>query len=188
MDVSDARKLKVLEAENDKLKRLVAEQLLAIDALMEFSRGLSTRVACRLLGMSRRIACYRLRQPPKDKAIGERLVAMTQQYPRFGYRRAAIWVSLGETCLRRLWRNMRLQLPRRRPRRRRTGSDIRLPGATMAGSIWTYDFLFDRLASGTTLKMLCVLDEHTRECLVIEVGRWMRLQDVILTLSRMMKL
>ncbi len=39
MDVSDARKLKVREAEDAKLKRLVAEQLLAIDALKEFSRG-----------------------------------------------------------------------------------------------------------------------------------------------------
>ncbi|MEY2855429.1 MAG: hypothetical protein RL030_2561 [Pseudomonadota bacterium] len=39
MDVPDARKLKVLEAENAKLKRLVAEQLLALDALKEFSRG-----------------------------------------------------------------------------------------------------------------------------------------------------
>jgi putative transposase len=39
MDVSDARKLKVLESENAKLKKLVAEQLLAIDALKEFSRG-----------------------------------------------------------------------------------------------------------------------------------------------------
>lgn len=39
MDVSDARKLKALESENAKLKRLVAEQLLAIDALKEFSRG-----------------------------------------------------------------------------------------------------------------------------------------------------
>ena len=39
MDVSDARRLKVLEAENAKLKKLVAEQLLAIDSLKEFSRG-----------------------------------------------------------------------------------------------------------------------------------------------------
>jgi putative transposase len=39
MEVSDARKLKSLEVENAKLKKLVAEQLLAIDALKEFSRG-----------------------------------------------------------------------------------------------------------------------------------------------------
>ena len=39
MDVPDARKLKSLEAENAKLKKLVAEQLLAIEVLKEFSRG-----------------------------------------------------------------------------------------------------------------------------------------------------
>jgi len=39
MDVPDARRLKSLEAENAKLKRLVADQLLAIESLKEFSRG-----------------------------------------------------------------------------------------------------------------------------------------------------
>lgn len=163
---------------------LARRRLLALTS----QRGLSQRAACRLLGLSRRVACYRLRQPEKDKSIGERLVTLSQQYPRFGYRRAAIWVRLGETRVRRLWRTLGLQLPRRRPRRRRCGTDVRLPGATMANTVWTYDFLFDRLASGTMLKMLCVLDEYTRECLAIEVGRWMRSQDVILTLSRLMKL
>ena len=37
LDVPDARKLKVLESENAKLKRLVAEQLLVIEGLKEFS-------------------------------------------------------------------------------------------------------------------------------------------------------
>ena len=39
MDVSETRWLKTLEAENAKPKKLVAEQLLAIDALKECSRG-----------------------------------------------------------------------------------------------------------------------------------------------------
>lgn len=38
MDVADARRLKDLESENAKLKRLVAEQMLVIDGLKEFSR------------------------------------------------------------------------------------------------------------------------------------------------------
>lgn len=37
MDVPDARRLKELESENARLKRLVAEQLLVIDGLKEFS-------------------------------------------------------------------------------------------------------------------------------------------------------
>lgn len=38
MDVPDARRLKDLEAENARLKRLLAEQVLVIDGLKEFSR------------------------------------------------------------------------------------------------------------------------------------------------------
>ena len=38
MEVADARRLKDLESENAKLKRLVAEQMLVIDGLKELSR------------------------------------------------------------------------------------------------------------------------------------------------------
>ena len=38
MDVPEARRLKDLESENARLKRLVAEQMLVIDGLKEFSR------------------------------------------------------------------------------------------------------------------------------------------------------
>lgn len=38
MDVADARRLKELESENKRLKRLIAEQLLVIDGLKELSR------------------------------------------------------------------------------------------------------------------------------------------------------
>ena len=37
MEVSDARKLKDLETENNRLKRMVAEQLLVIEGLKEFA-------------------------------------------------------------------------------------------------------------------------------------------------------
>ncbi len=37
MNVSEARRLKQLEAENAKLKRIVAEQILAIDGLQEIA-------------------------------------------------------------------------------------------------------------------------------------------------------
>ncbi|BAU47347.1 transposase [Sulfurifustis variabilis] len=37
MEVSEARRLKTLESENAKLKKLVAEQLLVIEGLREFS-------------------------------------------------------------------------------------------------------------------------------------------------------
>jgi len=118
--------------------------------------------------------------------MGQRLIAASQEVPRFGYRRMAAWLTLSESRVRRLWRAMGLNIPRRRPRRRRSGSDIRLPGAVRPNAVWSYDFVHDQLVDGRVLKLLCVVDEYTRECLTIEAGA--SLQDVILTLSRLMRL
>jgi putative transposase len=151
-------------------------------------RGLSARASCRLLGLSRTVACYRLQQPEKDRPYADRLIATSQQFPRFGYRRMAVWLSLSEKRVRRLWSQLKLQLPRRRGRKRRLGTDVRLPGEPRPNSVWTYDFVHDRLADKTNLKLLCVLDEHTRECLAIEVARSMSSMTVIQTLARLMRL
>jgi len=151
-------------------------------------RGMSARAACRHLGWSRRVAGYLLKQPEKDRILGEALVTTSQAHPRFGYRRTAAWLGLGETQVKRLWRELGLQLPRRRPRRRRCGTDIRLPSSVTPNSVWTYDFVFDQTANGRVMKLLCILDEHTRECLAIEVSRRICSQDVIVALSRLMRI
>jgi transposase InsO family protein len=49
--------------------------------------------------------------------------------------------------------------------------------------VWSYDFLSDRTEDGRQLKALVVLDEFTRECLAIEVGRPFTARDVRLTLQ-----
>ena len=100
----------------------------------------------------------------------------------------AVWLALSQKRVRRLWSQLGLQLPRRRGRKRRLGTDVRLPGAPVPNSVWTYDFVHDRLADKTNLKLLCVLDEHTRECLAIEVARSMSSITVIETLARLMRL
>lgn len=120
--------------------------------------------------------------------MGEQLLMASQQLPRFGYRRMAAWLRLSDARVRRVWRELGLHIPRRRPRRRRSGSDIRLPGAVRPNAVWSYDFVHDQLVDGRALKLLCVIDEYTRECLAIEVGARLRSQDVILVLSRLMRL
>ena len=129
-----------------------------------------------------------LRQPAKDQRLAERLLGASPQVPRFGDRRLAAWLDVGEARVRRLWRSLGLNIPRRRPRRRRSGCDIRLPDAVRPNAVWSYDFVHDQMVDGRTLKLLCVIDEYTRECLAIEVGASLRAQDVILVLSRLMRL
>ncbi len=152
------------------------------------SRGVSKRSACRFLGWSRRVASYELKQPTKDRELGAKLMATAQEFPRFGYRRNAFWIKESERRVKRLWKRLGLNLPRRRPRRRRCGTDMRLLGAVRPNHVWTYDFVHDRLASKRTMRLLCVLDEHTRECLAIEVATSITSSDVILTLTRLMRL
>jgi transposase InsO family protein len=147
-------------------------------------RGISQRKALGYLGLIRRIASYAPRQAAKDEAVAQRLLAV----PRIGYRRIAAWLALGEARAHRQWRALGLNIPKRWPRRRRSGSDFRLPGAVQPNAVWSYDFVHDQMVDGWSLEMLWVIDEYTREYLPIEVGSSLRSQDVILALSRLMRL
>ncbi|MDR6502702.1 transposase [Burkholderia ambifaria] len=47
-------------------------------------RGLSQRKACGYLGLSRRVATYTLKQPEKDRSLGEQLSALAARRMRHG--------------------------------------------------------------------------------------------------------
>ena len=49
--------------------------------------------------------------------------------------------------------------------------------------VWSYDFLTERTEDGRQLRILVVIDEFTRECLAIEVGRSFTARNVIMTLQ-----
>ena len=73
-----------------------------------------------------------------------------------------------------------------RPKRGRLwlndGSCIRLR-PLYRGHVWSYDFVASRTHDGRALKLLTVLDEHTRECLAIVVARKIRSHDVLEVLA-----
>ena len=85
----------------------------------------------------------------------------------------------------RLWRCARLQVPRRRPRKRIASGRPRPQAPTGANQVWSYDFVFDWCANGQQLKCLTVTDEWTREGLAIEVDGRIRSGRVIEVLSRL---
>jgi putative transposase len=137
-------------------------------------KGISERKACAWLKVRRK--SYRYRRKKADNAkLMKRIRELALKHPRFGYRR--IWALLkrgGESInvkkVYRLWREMRLALPKRRPKRKRSYPFMGImPEALAANQIWTYDFVFDEAVSGRKLKMLTLIDEYTRECLAVEV-------------------
>src|SRR5262249_29574135 len=56
--------------------------------------------------------------------------------------------------------------------------------ARFKNDVWTYDFIADRTAEGGTLKWLTLVDEYTRECLALHVGRAVNGADVRRVLAR----
>src|SRR4051812_11785007 len=123
-------------------------------------------------------------------AVRERMRALAAQYPRYGYRRVRIFLArdghpMSTDRAHRLWRAERLQLPRRRPRRRIAASRPRPVPATGANQVWAYDFVFDACANGQKLKCLTIIDEWTREALAIDVAGSIRSGRVIDVLARL---
>ena len=86
----------------------------------------------------------------------------------------------------RIWRREGLKVPQKQPKRGRLwltdGSCVRLR-PTYQGHVWSYDFVQDRTHDGKPFRMLVVIDEHTRECLAIEVDRKLNSQIVLETLA-----
>ncbi len=139
------------------------------------TRNISERRGCRLVSLNRKSCRYRKRRRA-DTGLIERLRRLALEQPRFGYRR--IHALLGREGfeinlkrVHRLWKQERLSLPSRRPRKARAKTTVGIvPKAEKANQIWAYDFVFDQSLSGKSLKMLTLIDEYTRECLAVEVG------------------
>ena len=151
-------------------------------------RGLSARRACTLLRVARSALDYRSRKAPADAPVIERMTQLARRYPRYGYRRIRIFLvrdghRMSPGRAHRLWRAARLQVPRKRPRKRIAGSRPRPLPPKGANQVWSYDFMFDTCADGQRLKCLTVTDEFTKEGLAIDVARSIRSARVIEVLS-----
>ncbi len=84
----------------------------------------------------------------------------------------------------RLYREEGLTLRRRRPKRRRATVQRERPSAPSGpNERWAMDFMHDTLSGGRTLRVLTVLDVHTRECIALKAGRSFKGEDVAGTLS-----
>ena len=154
----------------------------------------SERRACRVLGQVRRTQRYTLKVADDEAILTENIVSLATEYGRYGYRRITALLRrdgwrVNHKRVERIWRQEGLKVPSRQPKRSRLwfndGSCIRLR-PEHRNHVWAYDFVFDRTREGRPLKCLTVVDEYTRECLVIEVARKQTSRDVLRTLAQLM--
>ncbi len=142
--------------------------------------NLSERFACRVTGQNRTTQRHQARaETPADPdaALRTWLREYAKAHPRWGFRRAYHdargegW-SVNHKKIQRLWREDGLRVPQRR-RRKRLGSSTApdAPTATAPNKVWAVDFQFDSTTDGRPVKIVSIVDEHTRECLGGLVGR-----------------
>lgn len=127
-----------------------------------------------------------MRQSVDEDRLVARILELVRQRPRYGYRR--IWALLrregwqvNRKRVYRLWRREGLKVPKKARKKRRLGSSQngcarRRP--EHKHHVWAWDFIHDRTTSGGALKWLTLVDEFTRECLVLEVARSITAEDV----------
>lgn len=155
--------------------------------------GVSERQACRVIGQHR--PTQRKPHTPRadEDAPTAAIIALAERFGRYGYRRITARLNAGgwhvsASRVYRIWRREGRKVPQKQPKRGRLwlndGSCIRLR-PQHKGHVWSYDFVQDRTHDGKVFRMLCVVDEHTRECLAIRAERKLNSRDVIDTLGEL---
>jgi len=148
----------------------------------------STRHACRLVGLARSRWQYRSRRPPRTE-LRERLRELATERPRWGYKRLHVLLRregyrVNHKLVYRLYREEGL-LVRRRRRKRVAGPRVPLPMPTRPNERWGMDFIMDSFVEGRRFRCLTMVDEYTRECPVIEVDTSLPSARVLQVLDRL---
>ena len=153
------------------------------------THGFSQRRACGLIRMSRSSFAYSSQKRP-DAEMRERLRTLAGQRPRYGYRRLHVLMGreghvVNHKRLYRIYREEGLAVRRRR--RKRLAASARQPMTTpsQVNERWSMDFTSDTLADGRPFRTLNVVDDFSRECLVLEVDTSLPGLRVVRVLDRL---
>ena len=136
--------------------------------------GVSQRRACCVLSVDRSSVRYR-RIRSDDAYIREAMKKIAFERCRFGYRRIHVMLErqgivMNLKKLRRLYREEKLAVRKRKGRKRALGSRRPLILPSRANERWSPDFVSDAFTDGRRFRVLTVVDDYTRECLALVAG------------------
>ena len=177
LEPSDVKRLRQLEQENGRLKKMVADRDLEIDVLKEITRSVRPPRVRRALGgtvgVGLPVATGRAGCPGagRDASFGGPVPALRVSSD-------SDFPSTGRPC------NEPRSGPSTLASRGASGRPRPLP-PTARNHVWAYDFVFDTCANRQTLRCLTIVDEWTREYLAIDVAGGIRSGRVIEVLAQL---
>jgi putative transposase len=133
------------------------------------SRRISERRACRVIGFSRSAAWYCLKGRDDD-ALRSRLKVLAERYPRYGYPTLHDMLKAEQLVINpkrtyRIYCEEGLQVrTKRRKKLTRPRIPMLLPDAV--NQRWSMDFVSDQLANGRRFRVLNIVDDYSRECVL----------------------
>jgi putative transposase len=130
--------------------------------------AMSQRRAARLVQISRKALRYRSVRAATDAELIERLRALGEQYPRYGYlllhgllKAEGLVVNRKRTY--RLYTELGLQIRTKR-RKKLTRPRIPMAAPSTPNERWSMDFVHDQLADGRRIRILNIVDDYSRVC------------------------
>ncbi len=148
---------------------------------------MSERRACRTLGQHRSTQRKVPRGRPDEARLTADIIELARQYGRYGYRPITALLNqsgwqVNLKRVERIWRREGLKVPQRQKKRSRLwlndGSCVRLR-PERPNHVWSYDFVQDRTHDGRAYRILNIIDEFTKEALMIRVDRKLNSTDVV---------
>lgn len=142
-------------------------------AVKEF--GISIRLACRAFAVSETCYRYQAKLSDENALIADWLLRLTTTHRRWGFGLCYLYLrnvkgfSFNHKRVYRIYRELELNL-RIKPRSRlkRAHPDV-LDEPRRINTVWSIDFMHDRLMDGRAFRTFNVLDDYNREGLGIEV-------------------
>jgi putative transposase len=129
----------------------------------------SQRRACDLLDIHRSVLRYQSRRD--DSALRQRLKALATEYPRYGYSllhgmlvAEKLVVNAKRTY--RIYREEKLQVRTKRRKRLAKRPRVEIPVPDATNQRWSMDFVSDQLATGRRFRVLNIVDDYSRECVL----------------------
>ncbi|MBG5913900.1 IS3 family transposase, partial [Providencia stuartii] len=213
MDASMMTRLKELEEENRRLKKMYAEERLKAEIIQEAMgkkvvkpshrkrmaqeavkiRNISVRFACQLFVVSESCYRYQAKLSKENEAIADWLIRITDSQRNWGFGLCFLYLRNVKNLRfnhKRVYRiycalslNMRIK-PKKRLKRDKP-EPLTVPETS--NECWSMDFMHDQLSDGRSVRLLNIIDDFNREALAIEVDFSLPASRVVRVLEQLIE-
>ena len=149
--------------------------------------SISERRACRAIGQNISTQRYKVKKLPDEDELTARIINLAAQYGRYGTPRITAMLhrqgfKVNHKRVERIWRQQGHKVAKKQQKRRRLwlkdGSTIRLR-PEHKDHVWSYDILEEKTYNGKKFRILNIIDEYSRECLLSFASRRITSREVV---------